>query len=51
MEDLHTFQGIFNWFMNLEFNFCGVHIKVSYLFIFSFFMLVIKLFFNNKGDE
>lgn len=50
MEDLHTFQSIFDWFINLQFDFCGIKIKMSFIFVFSFFMLVIKLFFNNKGD-
>ena len=48
MDDIEVFRNVFSWFLDLEFTFGGVQIKIVYLFIFSFFMLIISLFFSKK---
>ena len=49
MQELEEIKSVFEWFMNLQFTFCDVEIKVVYLFVFSFFILIISLFFS-KGE-
>lgn len=43
MQDLENIKNVFDWFLNLEFSFCGVTIKLIYLFIFSLIILVVSV--------
>lgn len=48
MEDIEVFKNVFSWFLDLSFTFGGVDIKIVYLFILNFFILIISLFFSKK---